>query len=307
MLVMDLGRKVTVGHLAFAPDGRALAAASDRGVSLWRTIADGARADPVRGPYPSGGVRFTADGRHLFTGAYELWRVEPETGASAVLPLWGGYGTTFDVSPTGPYVLVAQSLGTGGDYRTRVALWRADDLYLTGKLWEQDLLGLNALPPRFVTAGDRFARLDWARTRPGGPFAYRATFYDTATGAPHAATTVPVHYPYEWLPSPDGTRLAVRGTVQVDVFRLDAPDAGPLRFRNDSKRHFTGMAFHPAGRFLAAVSNDHTAKLFDTATGETRTFTWNLGRLRSVCFSRDGTLAAAGTDKGQAVVWDVDA
>jgi hypothetical protein len=40
-------------------------------------------------------------------------------------------------------------------------------------------------------------------------------------------------------------------------------------------------------------------------TGEVRAYTWKLGKLRSIAFSADGTLAAAGTGKGQ-VVWDVD-
>jgi hypothetical protein len=35
-------------------------------------------------------------------------------------------------------------------------------------------------------------------------------------------------------------------------------------------------------------------------------FDWDMGRLRSVAFSPDGMLAAAGNDKGKIVVWDVD-
>jgi WD40 repeat protein len=37
-----------------------------------------------------------------------------------------------------------------------------------------------------------------------------------------------------------------------------------------------------------------------------RTFTWDIGRMRSVAFSPDGALAAAGSDRGKVVVWDVD-
>lgn len=71
--------------------------------------------------------------------------------------------------------------------------------------------------------------------------------------------------------------------------------------------HFTGMAFHPSGRYLAATSNDATVKLYDTASWQLATsFTWDVGRLRSVAFSPDGTLAAVGSDTGRVVVWDVD-
>jgi WD40 repeat protein len=37
-----------------------------------------------------------------------------------------------------------------------------------------------------------------------------------------------------------------------------------------------------------------------------RTFTWDIGRMRSIAFSPDGALAAAGGDTGKVVVWDVD-
>lgn len=76
---------------------------------------------------------------------------------------------------------------------------------------------------------------------------------------------------------------------------------------NDNTHQYTGVAFHPSGQFLAATNNDSTVKLFDTTTWKlARTFEWDIGKMRSVCFSPDGTLAAAGSDKGKVVVWDVD-
>ena len=86
-----------------------------------------------------------------------------------------------------------------------------------------------------------------------------------------------------------------------------AADGVAARIKNDTRRHFTDAAFHPGGRFLAATSNDATVKLYDTSTWDVaRTFTWQIGRVRSIAFSPDGTLAAAGGDTGQVVVWDVD-
>lgn len=78
-------------------------------------------------------------------------------------------------------------------------------------------------------------------------------------------------------------------------------------FENDTRQHFTGIAVHPSGRFLAATSNDTTVKLYDTTTWQlARTYSWNIGRLRSIAFSPDGLLAAAGSDTGRIVVWDVE-
>ena len=81
----------------------------------------------------------------------------------------------------------------------------------------------------------------------------------------------------------------------------------PRVIQNDRRRDFTGAAFHPSGRFLATTSTDETVKLYDTSTWEVaRTFTWKVGKMRSVAFSPDGALAAAGSDTGKVVVWDVD-
>ncbi|MBP3958936.1 hypothetical protein J8F10_27140 [Gemmata sp. G18] len=101
--------------------------------------------------------------------------------------------------------------------------------------------------------------------------------------------------------------LVVQDGIWLRIHSIDDLTAPQFVVRNDGRKHFTGVAFHPSGRFLAATSNDETVKLYDTTTWEVaRTFTWNIGRMRSIAFSPDGTLAAAGGDKGQVVVWDVD-
>ena len=84
-------------------------------------------------------------------------------------------------------------------------------------------------------------------------------------------------------------------------------EEAPRTLTNDTLSHFTAIAFHPSGQYLAATSNDETVKFFSTATWqEAKRFTWEIGKMRSVAFSRDGMLAAAGSDSGKVVVWDVD-
>ena len=101
--------------------------------------------------------------------------------------------------------------------------------------------------------------------------------------------------------------LAARSGRSVLVWDAGNLSVKPRKILNDSPSHFTGIAFHPSGRYLAATSNDETVKLYDTASWQiAKSFTWNVGRLRSVAFSPDGTLAAAGSDTGRVVVWDVD-
>jgi WD40 repeat protein len=108
--------------------------------------------------------------------------------------------------------------------------------------------------------------------------------------------------------SPDGRCLAVFNATRVYVYpTLASFTRLSCTLKNEGRKSFTGIAFHPTGLFLAATSNDTTVKLYDTATWQlAKTFTWDVGRLRSVAFSPDGALAAVGSDTGKVVVWDVD-
>ena len=105
--------------------------------------------------------------------------------------------------------------------------------------------------------------------------------------------------------SSDGTLIAYVSVAHV--FALQSDGRYLAAIPSDNRKQFTGIAFHPSGRYLAATSNDKTVKLYDTTSWEVaRTFTWDIGRMRSIAFSPDGTLAAAGSDSGKVVVWDVD-
>ena len=107
--------------------------------------------------------------------------------------------------------------------------------------------------------------------------------------------------------SPTGELLVARSQMRLLIWTSGELSAAPKKLLNSNRKHFTDFAFHPSGSYLAATSNDATVKLYDTTTWEVaRTFTWDIGRMRSVAFSPDGTLAAAGSDTGKVVVWDVD-
>lgn len=107
--------------------------------------------------------------------------------------------------------------------------------------------------------------------------------------------------------SPWNDAIAVLQRTRFQVYRSEELAAPSRVIRNDKQRDFTGAAFHPSGRYFATTSTDQTVKLYDTATWDVaRTFTWKVGQMRSIAFSTDGTLAAAGSDRGKVVVWDVD-
>jgi WD40 repeat protein len=72
------------------------------------------------------------------------------------------------------------------------------------------------------------------------------------------------------------------------------------------RAYFRGLAIHPAGILLTA-SGDGQARYWDPATiSPVEALKWPVGKLHSVAISSDGMLAAAGGDKGQVVLWDVD-
>jgi WD40 repeat protein len=125
-------------------------------------------------------------------------------------------------------------------------------------------------------------------------------------------------YPYKircpLLFSPNARQLVGFNAVTLLVWPI--PDSGDLEspklIRNTTQKHFTAMAYHPSGRYLYATSNvgdtkDATVHVFDMTTlTRTEQFTWKLGNLKAVAVSPDGTLAAAGGDHGDIVIWDVD-
>jgi WD40 repeat protein len=81
-------------------------------------------------------------------------------------------------------------------------------------------------------------------------------------------------------------------------------------------KHFMDAAFTPDGRRLITVSKEGTARVWEvpsarpegfTATWACeRAFAWDVGPLRAVAVSPDGTRAAVAGDTGRVVVWDLD-
>jgi len=158
----------------------------------------------------------------------------------------------------------------------------------------------------FFPDGTRFAAVEAAfpTMQHDGP---RITIRATETGDAIQRITGPGTECDQLAVSPRGDFLVTRLKTSLYVFDLSDYTLAPRVLKHDNRKHFTGIAFHPSGRYLAATSNDQTVKLYDTTTWQVaKTFTWEIGKMRSIAFSPDGMLAAAGSDTGKVVVWDVD-
>lgn len=108
--------------------------------------------------------------------------------------------------------------------------------------------------------------------------------------------------------SPCGTFLVGLVGARLEVW--NATTGGRLaELEAGGTRLFRGPRFHPSGRFLAAGGANVEGGVYcwDTATWrEIVGYRWPVGPVTRVAFGPDGTLAAAGGEKGQVTLWDVE-
>jgi WD40 repeat protein len=290
------GHRARVECVAFSPDGAALFAPTWQSIQVWRPILAGGAPTSISATHARY-LHFTPDGKELFVLAYALHRADLTSGKLTELAR-GGRVLAFALTRAGD-----RYISDDRDFGREVQLFLRSAGGIV--LWQQSGTGWWGQP--LILPGDE----EFVAVTSEGEYRerkYRIATYRLSTGDEVRRSAPLADQVREWVLSPDGSLVACWYTVWVHVYPLRAPFDKPLAtLRNDNRKEFTGIAFHPSGRYLAATSNDATVKLYDTTTWEVaRTFTWDIGRMRSIAFSPDGTLAAAGGDKGKIVVWDVD-
>lgn len=108
---------------------------------------------------------------------------------------------------------------------------------------------------------------------------------------------------------PEGTRVAIAFGKWVEVWALEEEKEPLVRFAAGTGRAPIVWAVNwtTDGRSLLTAGNDGCVRLWDANTGaELKTFDWTIGKLYCAAFAPDGLTCAAGGEKGQVVVWDVD-
>lgn len=287
--------------VAFSPDCRAVAAAvKGAGVFLWNL--DSPNIAPVRlaaeGGYRAGGLYFSADGRQiawLTLDGRRAYDRGSRTATTAAYPMPAAHGMYHCSDATGTRAVSDQ----GFPDRCLIGWkWVEEEWVRQWKVSTRELfVGTSALAP----TGDRFAVF----TREGWP--WRLEIRDASTSAELSVGTYPYSYAARTLRfHPRGEQIAGVNDMTILVWAL--PTGGnPRLVRNDNRKHFTALAYHPSGRLLFATSNDKTVHVFDTASlTRVNRYTWHLDELSAVAVSPDGTLAAAGSANGDVVVWDLE-
>jgi WD40 repeat protein len=301
--------KQSVDALAFSPDGSTLATggtSEKAGVQLWN-LATQSRADPPP-PVPAAVYNLLwidHPSRMLVVGTrgFGTYFLRPLDNVLAIIRppssfLLAGAGprdkvwSTERASPAQPGLVQARI-----DVRGQLQdIWRSP---LPSRGWVSNVLE--------ILGGRQILSLEYVPEGDGYIGSYRLLVRSQKTGEELARLDYACRDRGVLATTPDGRLFAASSRTKIWAWKADEGFPRLAEIRNDGRLHFTALAFHPSGRYLAATNNDATVKLYDTASWQlAKTFIWDIGKMRSIAFSPDGTLAAAGSDAGKVVIWDID-
>lgn len=289
--------KQAICGLAFAPDGRHFATSGrEEQVALW-DLAGPTRLREFDGDFEPP-VAFSPDGRFLARGGLDFALWEVETGTQVVSGLSNEGSIAF--APDGSEVAVFAPL-------SRWALSPDTEPRKLRKIWGtgRGVRRSWQLAMAYSPDGELIATSFLVRA--GERDESRLLFWDRRTARLRRELTPAVSQspPFKIVYSPDGTVIAGLFHAFIGVF--DATTGATVATLKPTKKHFRGLAFTPDASRLIAVNHDARVRVYDTATwAETTGYEWNIGRLTAVAVAPDGLRAAAGSDKGQVVVWDLE-
>jgi WD40 repeat protein len=316
-----------VDQVAFTPDGRRLMAAGsnapddrykpdNRGIDVWDLHGGAEPTERLFADQLITGFVLNPAGRWLYVGTgfkypdestSRYWAVDLKRGEQYPLDLSGGNEFTLDIHPTGKWLV---GFGHVTNWQTnQIVRWRQPTGGPPIKVWEY-----KHVPSRLYTRAiacdpkrTRFVTHDIESGRAVRDQVHELTIRAPETGELREKVPLPGRTVDQLLFSPDGSWFVIRAGRSLLVWKADDLTHKPQKIQGEGKVEFTGLAFHPSGRYLAATSNDRTVKIIDTSNWQVATtFAWDMGRMRSVAFSPDGALAAAGSRGGQVVLWDID-
>ena len=107
--------------------------------------------------------------------------------------------------------------------------------------------------------------------------------------------------------SPDGTRLAVAGSIGIWLYDTATHQEVALLTEHTDRtyRGTYSVAFSPNGNSITSGGSDNRVRLWSAQTGEhPRILTGHTGEVTSVAFSPDGNTIASGSGDKTVRLWD---
>jgi WD40 repeat protein len=302
-----------IESLTFAPNSRMLAMPfPSEGLVVWDDAIEKCEPRLIRRSvtdYPGGPAQFSPDGTRVICDTHATLTVYSTTGHEpipipVVRPDYKSQAHAVFISNDS--IIVNKVLGSATGYQAQLDRRLLTDPRPEAAVWSVTIAAYVSHAPFFLPSRAELLTLE-NHPEPRLGWELVLVSRDVATGLELRTSPPKPSAPHNAIISPDDRLIAAFNRNHLIFWHLDDWSRQVTTLTNDTTSQFTGIAFHPSGLFLAATSNDKTVKLYDTTTWEVaRTFTWDIGKMRSIAFSPDGTLAAAGSDTGKVVVWDVD-
>jgi RNA polymerase sigma factor (sigma-70 family) len=289
------GKDYHIEHAAFSADGKTLAGADGRGVTLW-DVGTGKLRHDFGQTYGVDALAFSPDGKRLVSGAgytdavARVW--DPLTGKQT--GQLRGHADGIEVAayaPDGKLVATGSQDGT-------VRLWDGAGREVRRLEAQDGMVYAMAFSPdgRTVAAGGKRKAVH---------------LWDVASGRELRAFDNPGGLTLRLAFSPDGKALATRDFKDTTIRLWDVAGGKEPRKIEGPPAGCPSLLFTPDGRALVAGGDDGLVHFWDVATGtKQRTFgepagrDGRDGRVLSLAVSPDGRAVAAGYDGPAVRLWE---
>ncbi len=294
--VGTLGHEGGVRAVAFSPDGKVLATASDdETTGVWE-VSSGKRVATLGYEGMVSAVAFSPDGKLLAAASLDktvgIW--EAETGKQIARLTYAKTVTAVAFSPDGGLVVTA----SGGT----IGIWEAE----TGKQVARPTTHGGAGTAVALSPDRRLvAKADEDEiTGEGYAWIWEAETGKQVVMLSHGGGRVrAIAF------SPNGRLVATAGEDKFGsrgYARICEAETGRQLARLTYEERVYGVAFSPDGRWVATASEDKTAGIWEAETGKRVAMLNHDAGVRAVAFSPDGRWVATASEDKTAGIWEAE-